>query len=106
MAVAILLQLQIVWLSEMQPLIHEILTITFLNPLSQIQVVKIISGLSLLFLPVQVQTNLCYQILLKPVMAYVVLQHLLCGVFGISEQKRIPARSSSTDLFICFDFCS
>lgn len=106
MAAATLLQLQIVWPSEIQPLSHEILTIIFLNPLSQIQVVKIISGLSLLILPAQVQTNLCYQVLLKPATAYVVLQCLLCGVFGISEQKRIPARSSSADLLIGFDFCS
>lgn len=49
MAGATLLQLRIVWLSEIYHLIHEILTITFLNPLSQIQVVEIILGL--LFLP-------------------------------------------------------
>lgn len=98
------LQLQIVWLSEVQHLTHEILTITFLIPLSQIQVVKIFSGLDFLFHSAQVQTNLCYQILFKAATADLILQCLLCGAFGISEQNRTPARSPSDDLLIGFDF--
>lgn len=104
MAGATLFQLQVVLLSEAQQLIHEILTITFLNRLSQIQVVKIISGLCLLFLPAQVQTNLCYRIVFKAATTDLDLQHLLCGAFGISEQNRTSTRSPSDDLLIGFDF--
>lgn len=78
MARSTFLQLRIVWLSEIQHFIHESFTITFLNALSWIWVVKITSELGFLFLPAHPQSNFCYQILFKTATTGLVLQSLLC----------------------------